>query len=124
MNICSTETEDDATSAYSDTPFALRQGTVYPEVHVPPKPSFDIHTKVIRGERGFSPISSKGSSESELILAAQVCVFKTLILPSHSNWCYENLSNHDPSNQLIYRNHDSLNLTMRPISGLSNLQLG
>jgi hypothetical protein len=47
------------------------EGVVYPQLHAPPRPGFDIRTKVKREERSFSPVSSKASSESELILAAQ-----------------------------------------------------
>lgn len=72
----STITEDDVTSAYSDAPFELMEGTIYPELHAPPRPGFDIRTKVKREERSFSPVSSKASTESELILAAQASFIK------------------------------------------------
>ena len=41
-DIASTASEEDYTSAYSDTPFELMEGVVYPELHVAPRPGFDI----------------------------------------------------------------------------------
>jgi hypothetical protein len=41
-DIASTASEDDYTSAYSDAPFELMEGTVYPELHAAPRPGFDI----------------------------------------------------------------------------------
>lgn len=78
-DIASTASEDDYTSAYSDAPFELMEGTVYPELHVPPRPGFDVRTKVKREERAFSPVDSKASSESELILKAQEQYLTTIL---------------------------------------------
>ena len=41
-DIVSTASEDDYTSAYSDAPFELMEGVVYPELHAAPRPGFDI----------------------------------------------------------------------------------
>ena len=41
-DIASTASEEDYTSAYSDAPFELMEGVVYPELHAAPRPGFDI----------------------------------------------------------------------------------
>ena len=44
--IISTASEDDITSAYSDTPFELPEGAVFAQLHAPPVPGYDVKTKV------------------------------------------------------------------------------
>ena len=44
--VISTASEDDITSAYSDTPFELPEGAVFAQLHAPPLPGFDVKTKV------------------------------------------------------------------------------
>ena len=41
-DVASSASEEDYTSTYSDTPFELMEGVVYPELHVAPRPGFDI----------------------------------------------------------------------------------
>ena len=84
--LMSTASEDDYTSAYSDAPFELAEGTVYPELHAPPAPGFDIKMAVKNGAgRPYSPVSSKASSESELILKAQEQYLTTILERTETN---------------------------------------
>merc|ERR1712110_500434 len=56
MSDASTE---DYTSCYSDAPFELAQDTIYPSVHAPPLPGFDIKMAVKnKGGRAYSPAQS------------------------------------------------------------------
>merc|ERR1711963_392271 len=55
----STASEDDITSAYSDAPFELPEGTVFAQLHAPPVPGFDVKTKVKKGQPAvFSDVES------------------------------------------------------------------
>jgi len=85
--LMSTASEDDYTSAYSDAPFELAEGTVYPQLHAPPAPGFDIKMGVKNGGGGrpYSPVSSKASSESELVLKAQEQYLTTILERTETN---------------------------------------
>lgn len=84
--LMSTASEDDYTSAYSDAPFELAEGTVYPQLHAPPAPGFDIKMAVKNGAgRPYSPASSKASSESEMILKAQEQYLTTILERTETN---------------------------------------
>ena len=50
MSDASTE---DYTSAYSDAPFELAQDTIYPSLHAPPAPGFDIKMAVKKEQDRF-----------------------------------------------------------------------
>jgi len=82
MSDASTE---DYTSAYSDAPFELAQDTIYPSLHAPPAPGFDIKMAVKKGARSFSPVMSQASSESELILKAQEQYLTTILERTETN---------------------------------------
>merc|ERR1739846_29095 len=82
----STASEDDITSAYSDASFALPQGTVFAQLHAPPRPGFDIKTKVKRDQAGmFSDVESTATSESELVLKAQEQYLTTILERTETN---------------------------------------
>jgi len=82
MSDASTE---DYTSAYSDAPFELAQDTVYPSLHAPPLPGFDIKMAVKKGARAYSPAHSHASSESELVLKAQEQYLTTILERTETN---------------------------------------
>ena len=82
MSDASTE---DYTSAYSDAPFELAQDTVYPSLHAPPLPGFDIKMAVKKGARAYSPAQSQASSESELVLKAQEQYLTTILERTETN---------------------------------------
>merc|ERR1712038_762339 len=82
MSDASTE---DYTSAYSDAPFELAQDTVYPSLHAPPAPGFDIKMAIKKGGRAYSPAQSQASSESELILKAQEQYLTTILERTETN---------------------------------------
>merc|ERR1711884_353807 len=84
--LMSTASEDDYTSPTPTPPFELAEGTVYPQLHAPPAPGFDIKMAVKNGGgRPYSPVSSKASSESELILKAQEQYLTTLLERTETN---------------------------------------
>jgi hypothetical protein len=84
--VISTASEDDITSAYSDASFALPQGTVFAQLHAPPRPGFDIKTKVKRDQAGmFSDVESTATSESELVLKAQEQYLTTILERTETN---------------------------------------
>merc|ERR1711971_1090162 len=79
-DIVSTASEDDITSAYSDTPFELPEGAVFAQLHAPPIPGFDVKTKVKkRQDPMFSDVVSNATSESELVLRAQEQYLTTIL---------------------------------------------
>merc|ERR1719150_1355119 len=82
MSDASTE---DYMSAYSDAPFELAQDTIYPSLHAPPAPGFDIKMAVKKGSRSFSPVQSQASSESELVLKAQEQYLTTILERTETN---------------------------------------
>ena len=82
MSEASTE---DYTSAYSDAPFELAQDSVYPSLHAPPAPGFDIKMAVKKGARSYSPVQSLASSESELVLKAQEQYLTTILERTETN---------------------------------------
>ena len=60
--LMSTASEEDYTSAYSDAPFELAQDTIYPSLHAPPAPGFDIKMAVKKGDNASLSLSSAISS--------------------------------------------------------------
>merc|ERR1712045_1070672 len=83
MSDASTE---DYTSCYSDAPFELAQDTIYPSVHAPTLPGFDIKMAVRnKGGRAYSPAQSQASSESELVLKAQEQYLTTILERTETN---------------------------------------
>jgi len=72
ISFFSTVSDDEITSTYTERAFVMPEGIVYPQIHNPPRPSFDVRTNIRRNERSLSPISSRASSGSELVLKAQV----------------------------------------------------
>jgi len=84
--IISTASEDDITSAYSDTPFELPEGAVFAQLHAPPVPGFDVKTKVKKGQPAvFSDVESNATSESELVLRAQEQYLTTILERTETN---------------------------------------
>merc|ERR1719458_1587116 len=84
--LMSTASEEDYTSAYSDAPFELAQDTIYPSLHAPPLPGFDIKMAVRnKGGRAYSPAQSQASSESELVLKAQEQYLTTILERTETN---------------------------------------
>merc|ERR1712223_1958089 len=85
-DVVSTESEPDITSCYSDASFALPQGTVFAQLHVPPAPGFDVKTKVKRDHAGmYSDVESTATSESELVLRAQEQYLTTILERTETN---------------------------------------
>jgi len=84
--VISTASEDDITSAYSDTPFELPEGAVFAQLHAPPLPGFDVKTKVKKGQAAmFSDVESNATSESELVLRAQEQYLTTILERTETN---------------------------------------
>jgi len=68
----STDSDDEFNSTYSDRTYRIHKAIVYPQLQNPGHLGLDFRTNIRRNERSLSPISSKGSSGSELILKVQV----------------------------------------------------
>jgi len=84
--IISTASEDDITSAYSDSPFELPEGAVFAQLHAPPIPGFDIKTKVKKGQASIiSDVESTATSESEIVLRAQEQYLTTILERTETN---------------------------------------
>merc|ERR1719225_1261702 len=84
--VISTASEDDITSAYSDTPFELPEGAVFAQLHAPPLPGFDVKTKVKKGQAPmYSDVESTATSESELVLRAQEQYLTTILERTETN---------------------------------------
>ncbi len=84
--VISTASEDDITSAYSDSPFDLPVGAVFAQLHAPPLPGFDIRTKVKKGGASIiSDVESTATSESEMVLRAQEQYLTTILERTETN---------------------------------------
>ena len=84
--VISTASEEEFTSAYSDGPFELPEGTVFAQLHAPPVPGFDVRTKISKGDAGiYSAVESTASSESEVVLRAQEQYLTTILEKTETN---------------------------------------
>ncbi len=83
-DVTSIATVEDFQSAYSDLGGEIDENIVYPDLHEPPIPAFDIKMRMKRFAKSLTPISSRASSVTEEMLAAQEQVPSLLIqhLPS------------------------------------------
>ena len=61
-------------------------GTVFAQLHAPPRPGFDVRTKITK-ERGgmISDVESTATSESELVLKAQEQYLTTILERTETN---------------------------------------
>ena len=72
-------------SAYSDLAGEVDENIVYPDLHDPPMPAFDTKMRVKKKAATLTPISSRASSVTEEMLAAQEQYLTTILERTETN---------------------------------------
>jgi len=72
-------------SAYSDLAGEVDENIVYPDLHEPPMPAFDTKMRVKKKAGTMTPISSRASSVTEEMLAAQEQYLTTILERTETN---------------------------------------
>ena len=63
----------------------MEENIVYPDLHEPPLPAFDIKMRMKRAVKSMTPISSRASSVTEEMLAAQEQYLTTILERTETN---------------------------------------
>merc|ERR1712018_33206 len=72
-------------SAYSDLAGEVDENVVYPDIHEPPLPAFDTKMRIKKKAKTLTPISSRASSVTEEMLAAQEQYLTTILERTETN---------------------------------------
>jgi hypothetical protein len=72
-------------SAYSDLGGEVEENVVYPDLHEPPLPAFDIKMRMKKKAKSLTPMSSRASSVTEEMLAAQEQYLTTILERTETN---------------------------------------
>ena len=72
-------------SAYSDLAGEVDENIVYPDLHEPPMPAFDTKMRIKKKVGPMTPISSRASSVTEEMLAAQEQFLTTILERTETN---------------------------------------
>jgi len=72
-------------SAYSDIGGEVQENIVYPDLHEPPLPAFDIKMRMKKKAKSLTPMSSRASSVTEEMLAAQEQYLTTILERTETN---------------------------------------
>merc|ERR1712203_289588 len=72
-------------SAYSDLGGEVEENVVYPDPHEPPPPAFDIKMRMKKKAKSLTPMSSRASSVTEEMLAAQEQYLTTILERTETN---------------------------------------
>merc|ERR1712038_1431545 len=72
-------------SAYSDLGGEVEENVVYPDLHEPPPPAFDIKMRMKKKAKSLTPMSSRASSVTEEMLAAQEQYLTTILERTETN---------------------------------------
>lgn len=72
-------------SAYSDLGGEVEENVVYPDLHEPPLPAFDIKMRMKKKAKTLTPMSSRASSVTEEMLAAQEQYLTTILERTETN---------------------------------------
>merc|ERR1711884_114105 len=72
-------------SAYSDLAGEVDENIVYPDLHEPPMPAFDTKMRIKKKAGPMTPISSRASSVTEEMLAAQEQYLTTILERTETN---------------------------------------
>jgi len=83
--VTSIATLEEFQSAYSDLGGEVEENIVYPDLHEPPLPAFDIKMRLKRAVKSMTPISSRASSVTEEMLAAQEQYLTTILERTETN---------------------------------------
>jgi len=84
-DVTSIATVEEFQSAYSDLPGEIDENIVYPDLHEPPLPAFDIKMRMKKHAKSLTPISSRASSVTEEMLAAQEQYLTTILERTETN---------------------------------------
>jgi hypothetical protein len=84
-DVTSIATVEEFQSAYSDLGGEIDENIVYPDLHEPPIPAFDIKMRMKRFAKSLTPISSRASSVTEEMLAAQEQYLTTILERTETN---------------------------------------
>jgi len=84
-DVTSVATVEDFQSAYSDLGGEVEENIVYPDLHEPPLPAFDTKMRIKKKALTLSPISSRASSVTEEVLAAQEQYLTTILERTETN---------------------------------------
>jgi len=84
-DVTSIATVEEFQSAYSDLGGELDENIVYPDLHDPPAPAFDIKMRMKKHAKSLTPISSRASSVTEEMLAAQEQYLTTILERTETN---------------------------------------
>merc|ERR1711962_558142 len=72
-------------SAYSDLGGEVEENIVYPDLHEPPLPAFDIKMRMKKKAKSLTPMSSRASSVTEEMMAAQEQYLTTILERTETN---------------------------------------
>lgn len=84
-DVTSIATVEEFQSAYSDIGGELDENMVYPDLHEPPIPAFDIKMRMKKYAKSMTPMSSRASSVTEEMLAAQEQYLTTILERTETN---------------------------------------
>jgi len=84
-DVTSIATVEEFQSAYSDLGGEVEENIVYPDLHEPPLPAFDTKMRIKKKAKTLTPISSRASSVTEEMLAAQEQYLTTILERTETN---------------------------------------
>jgi len=84
-DVTSVATVEEFQSAYSDLGGEVEENIVYPDLHEPPLPAFDTKMRIKKKALTMSPISSRASSVTDQVLAAQEQYLTTILERTETN---------------------------------------
>jgi len=84
-DVTSIATVEEFQSAYSDLGGEVDENIVYPDLHEPPLPAFDIKMRMKKSAKSMTPMSSRASSVTEEMLAAQEQFLTTILERTETN---------------------------------------
>merc|ERR1712117_885583 len=84
-DVTSIATVEEFQSAYSDLGGEVEENVVYPDLHEPPPPAFDIKMRMKKKAKSLTPMSSRASSVTEEMLAAQEQYLTTILERTETN---------------------------------------
>jgi len=84
-DVTSIATVEEFQSAYSDLGGEVEENIVYPDLHEPPLPAFDTKMRIKKKAKTLTPMSSRASSVTEEMLAAQEQYLTTILERTETN---------------------------------------
>lgn len=84
-DIASQISAEDFQSAYSDLGGEVEENVVFADLHDPPLPAFDIKMRMKKKAKSMTPVSSRASSVTEEMMAAQEQYLATILERTETN---------------------------------------